>query len=68
MTLREWMDAKDINILEACKAFGCSQHALKKWLNKTRRPRSKMQAKIKKVTQGQVAPNDWVDGADDDQD
>ena len=34
--------------------------AVKKWLNGSRTPRTKMQAKIKKVTKGQITGDDWL--------
>lgn len=60
MTLREWMDKTDIDVLEAARAFGCSTYAVKKWISQNRTPRPKMQAKIKKITRGQVTGDDWV--------
>jgi hypothetical protein len=58
--LRAWMDLKDIDIYEASRAFGVSTFAVKKWLNKERTPRSAMQIKVKKITKGEVCPNDWI--------
>ena len=59
-SLREWMDKTDIDVFEAARAFGVTIYAIKKWLNGERTPRPKMQAKIKKVTKGQVTGDDWV--------
>ena len=60
MTLRDWMDARDIDVFEAAKAFDVSIYAVKKWLKGERTPRPKLQAKIKKVTKGQVTGDDWM--------
>jgi hypothetical protein len=59
-SLREWMDKTDIDVFEAARAFGVTIYAIKNWLNGERTPRPKMQAKIKKVTKGQVTGDDWV--------
>lgn len=60
MRLQEWMEKTDIDVFEAARAFGVSIHGVRKWLRGERIPRSKMQAKIKKITKGDVSPNDWV--------
>lgn len=60
MTLREWMDKSGNDIIETAKIFNVSIYAVKKWLNGDRRPRSEMQAKIKKLTKGDVSPNDFI--------
>lgn len=60
MRLLEWMNSKDIDVFEAARAFGVSIHGVRKWLRGERIPRSKMQAKITRVTKGAVTPNDWV--------
>ena len=60
MTLIDWMRKTDIDVFEAARAFGVSIYAVKKWLNGDRTPRPKMQAKIKKVTKGQITGDDWM--------
>lgn len=60
MKLRTWMEANDIDVFEAARAFGVSIYAVKKWLKEERIPRSKMQSKIKKVTKGLVSGDDWM--------
>ena len=60
MRLIDWMKKTDIDIYEAARAFDSSIYAVKKWLKGERTPRPKMQAKIKKVTKGQVTGDDWV--------
>jgi hypothetical protein len=54
------MDKTDIDVFEASRAFGISVFAIKKWLRGDRTPRPKMQAKIKKVTKGDVSGDDWM--------
>lgn len=62
--LRAWMEQKNIDVLEASKAFGVSPHTVKKWLRcgqkDGRTPRPAMQSKIREITAGAVMPNDWV--------
>lgn len=60
MDLRKWMDVKNIDVFEAARAFGVSIYAVKKWLNGERTPRSATQLKIKKITKGDICPNDWI--------
>ncbi len=60
MTLREWMDATEIDVYEAARAFGVSTFAIKKWLKGDRIPRPKTQSKIKKITKGKVDGNSWI--------
>ncbi len=60
MRLQEWMEKTDIDVFEAARAFGVSIHGIRKWLRRERIPRSKMQAKINRVTKGAVTPNDWI--------
>ena len=59
MDLRAWMDAKNIDVFEAARAFDVSIYAIRKWLKKDRIPRSKTQAKIRKITKGLICPDDW---------
>lgn len=60
MILRDWMDKTGTDIIETAKAFGVSVYAVKKWLNGDRIPRSKTQAKIKKITKGAVSADSWL--------
>ncbi len=60
MNLRDWMEKTEIDVYEAARAFGVSIFAIKKWLKHERTPRPKMQAKIKKVTKGQISGDDWM--------
>jgi hypothetical protein len=60
MNLRAWMDKVDIDVFEAARAFGVSIYAIKKWLKGERTPRPATQAKIKKVTKGDVTGDDWT--------
>jgi transcriptional regulator with XRE-family HTH domain len=60
MTLREWMDRTNIDVLEASRAFGVSVYAVKKWVTGERMPRAANLAKIRKVTKGAVNGNDWI--------
>lgn len=61
MSLQEWLDKNDTDILKAAELFGVSIHAVKKWLRGDRAPRDKMKAKIAKLTKGAVTANDWVE-------
>ena len=64
MRLRQWMDNKNVDVLQAAEKFGVSIHTVKKWLRlgqkDCRVPRPAMQKKIKELTSGDVMPNDWV--------
>ena len=60
MNLRAWMDKTNIDVLEAARAFDVSTFAIKKWLKGDRIPRSKTQAKIKRITKGAVGGEDWL--------
>lgn len=59
-TLREWMDAKNVDIIKAAETFDVSVHAIKKWLTGERVPRPKTQALIKKLTKGAVTGDAWL--------
>lgn len=60
MTLKDWMEKNDVDILQASESFGASIFAVKKWLRGERTPRPSMQAKIKRATKGAVTGDDWV--------
>lgn len=60
MRLGPWLKQHDISLITAAKHFGCSIHAIRKWLREERTPRPEMQATIKKVTGGAVTGDDWL--------
>lgn len=62
MTLREWMDRTNTDMLATAKLFDASIHAVRKWLRGDRTPRPATQAKIKKLTDGLVTGDDWING------
>lgn len=60
MTLREWMDEEDFDVVTVAGLWGVSVHAVKKWLRGDRTPRPKMQALIKRRTNGRITGDDWL--------
>lgn len=66
MKLIDWLRDTENDIHSAAEAFGVSIYAVRKWIRGERTPRPKMQAKIKRVTRGQVTGNDWVPSSSSD--
>ena len=62
MTLKEYLDSKDIYYRDFADEAGVSIYAVRKWLNGERTPRDRTKAKIAKITKNAVKAQDWIDG------
>jgi DNA-binding transcriptional regulator YiaG len=64
MNLSAYRSQSGMSQQAAADWFGASKRQVIRWEKRESIPSPRMQAKIKRLTKGQVSAEDWVDGAE----
>ena len=61
MELKEFLQTEDVAVPAFAEEMGVRPWTIYRYIRKERKPTEEQMAKIYKLTNGKVAPNDWFD-------
>ena len=58
--LEKYLQEQGISQVEFARRMNVSESCVSQWITRRRTPRPEYMAKIKRITEGAVTPDDWI--------